>query len=262
MTTTTFSAVTGVKQRTAGTFEVDLSAAWTVGGRPNGGYLLAMIARAAGVVAGQPDVLAASAHYLRSPSPGPAEVVIEPLRGGRTVSQLRGRLEQDGVAQAEALFTFGSLSADTPYWQDGLPDPRLEVSGGERVPSEGPGGIPVAIMDEIDLRTDQPVGRVHTGRGEIRGWLGLPADEPFDPISLLFAIDALPPATLDITNTGWVPTLELTAYVRARPAPGPVRVLHRAHLISGGRVDESCHVWDRTGKLVAQATQLAGIRLG
>jgi hypothetical protein len=41
-----------------------------------------------------------------------------------------------------------------------------------------------------------------------------------------------------------------------------VRVLQRAQLIDAQRVDESCFVWDRTGRLVAHGTQLAGIRLG
>ena len=57
-------------------------------------------------------------------------------------------------------------------------------------------------------------------------------------------------------------TLELTVYVRALPAPGPVRVLQRAQLIGGQRVDEACFVWDHCGRLVAQGVQLAGIRLG
>jgi hypothetical protein len=54
----------------------------------------------------------------------------------------------------------------------------------------------------------------------------------------------------------------LTVYVRALPVPGPVRVLQRAQLIAGQRVDEACFIWDGTGRLVAQGTQLAGIRLG
>ena len=101
-----------------------------------------------------------------------------------------------------------------------------------------------------------------SGRGQLRGWLALPAGEAFDPSSLLYAVDAFPPATFDIERAGWVPTLELTAYVRALPAPGPVRILQRAQLIDARRVDESCFVWDKTGRLVAQGTQLAGIRLG
>jgi NAD(P)-dependent dehydrogenase (short-subunit alcohol dehydrogenase family) len=92
----------------------------------------------------------------------------------------------------------------------------------------------------------------------LRGWLALPEDEPFDPTSLLFAVDAFPPATFDIEFSGWVPTLELTAYVRALPAPGPVRILQRAQLIDARRVDEACYVWDRRGRLVAHGSQLAG----
>jgi hypothetical protein len=121
-------------------------------------------------------------------------------------------------------------------------------------------------MDEVDLRIDPATlgfaGGRPSGRGELRGWLELAGDEPFDPISLLYAVDAFPPATFEIEITGWVPTLELSVYVRALPALGPVQVLQRAQLIDAQRVDETCFVWDSTGRLVAQGTQLAGIRLG
>jgi hypothetical protein len=129
-----------------------------------------------------------------------------------------------------------------------------------------PHGVRVAIMEQVEVRLEPDsrgfaAGRPG-GRGELRGWLALPGTEPFDPNALLFAVDAFPPATFDIEFSGWVPTLELTVYVRALPAPGPVRILQRAQLVDAGRVDESCFVWDMSGRLVAQGTQLAGIRLG
>ena len=111
------------------------------------------------------------------------------------------------------------------------------------------------------LSTSSADGRP-SGRGELNGWLGLLDGAPFDPLSLIYAVDAFPPATFDVEFSGWVPTLELSVYVRALPAPGPVQVRHRAHLIDAQRVDETCWVWDSTGRLVAQGTQLAGIRLG
>ncbi|HTX45971.1 MAG TPA: hypothetical protein VMD48_06830 [Solirubrobacteraceae bacterium] len=129
-----------------------------------------------------------------------------------------------------------------------------------------PDGNRVAIMDQIDLRLEPDSTGFTRGEprgvGELRGWLGLPEGEPFDPASLLFAVDAYPPGTFDIELAGWVPTLELTVYVRALPAPGPVRVLQRAQLIDGQRVDEACFIWDSAGRLVAHGVQLAGIRLG
>jgi hypothetical protein len=82
----------------------------------------------------------------------------------------------------------------------------------------------------------------------------------FDPTALLYAVDGLPPATFDVEYSGWVPTIELTAYVRARPVPGPVRMVQRAKLVDAGRVDEVCLVWDSSGRLVAQGRQLAGVR--
>jgi len=40
------------------------------------------------------------------------------------------------------------------------------------------------------------------------------------------------------------------------------QILQRAQFIDGSRVDESCFVWDGNGRLVAQGTQPAAIRLG
>jgi len=70
-------------------------------------------------------------------------------------------------------------------------------------------------------------------------------------------VDALPPATFDLGLPGWAPTLELTAHVRARPAPGPAVVRHETRNVSAGQFEEDCWVWDATGRLVAQSRQLA-----
>jgi hypothetical protein len=263
-----FATVSALTERTPGWFDAFVDKEWTIGGKPNGGYLLAMLGRAATATGPHPHVIAAGATYLRPPDPGPVVVAAEVLRAGRSASQVRARLLQDGQPCVEALLTTGTLSPDTaPYWTAGLPDPGDEPQEAcVRIPGLTPAGVHVAIMDQVDLRITPATlgfgqGRP-SGRGELRGWLALPGDEAFDPISLLFAVDAFPPATFEIEPTGWVPTLELTAYVRALPAPGPLRVLQRAQLVDAQRVDEACFVWDTTGRLVAQATQLAGIRLG
>ena len=59
---------------------------------------------------------------------------------------------------------------------------------------------------------------------------------------------------------GWVPTVELTVHVRARPAPGWLRLVQRAQLLQDGWLDETCEIWDSAGRLVAQGHQLAGYR--
>jgi acyl-coenzyme A thioesterase PaaI-like protein len=263
-----FTQVTALTPDGAGRFAAEVSPEWTIGGKPNGGYLLAMLGRAAAAVGQHPHVITAGACYLSPPDPGPVTVEADVLRAGRSASQVRARMAQDGRACVEALITTSELDpAGKPYWDDGVPEPgRAGYEDCARLVPRLPGGIPVAIMDQIEVRLEPGSGGFTrgqpAGRGELRGWLALPDGEAFDPASLLFAVDAYPPATFDIEFTGWVPTLELTVYVRALPAPGPVRVLQRAQLIDAQRVDESCFIWDRTGRLVAHGSQLAAIRLG
>jgi hypothetical protein len=262
-----FSEVSALTERTSGSFDAVVDPEWTIGGKPNGGYLLAMMGRAAASVSSHDHVIAASAHYLHAPEPGPVVIETEVLRAGRSASQVRARLEQVGEACVEALVTVSHLDGGTePYWDRGVPEMSdVGMENGIRLVPILPNGRRVAIMDQVDLRLE-PATRGFTighpaGRGELRGWLALPGVETFDPSSLLFALDAFPPATFDIEFSGWVPTLELTCYIRALPRPGPVRVLQRAQLIESRRVDEACFIWDSAGRLVAQGTQLAGIRL-
>jgi hypothetical protein len=267
-TARTFAAVSSLRGDDNGAFGGHVDAEWTIGGKPNGGYLLAMLGRAAIAGGPHPDVVAAAAQYLRAPDPGPVDIDTELLRAGRGASQLRARMSQDGRPCVEAFFTTSRLDPDaTPFWNNGVPDPQwIPFDDCSRLIPSLPGGMRVAIMEQAEVRLDPASSDFTkgepTGQGELRGWLALPEDEPFDPISLLFAVDAFPPATFDIAYAGWVPTLQLTAYVRALPAPGPVRILHRAQLIDAQRVDETCFVWDQTGRLVAQGGQLAGVRLG
>ena len=264
----TFETVTKLTDLDDGSFRGLVSETWTIAGRPNGGYLLSMLARAATTVTPHDHVVAASSHYLHSPRPGPVTVTTEVLRTGRSASQVRARMSQADQACVEALITVGRLDPDTSaHWDGGAPAiPQVAFDDAHILVSRLPTGDPVAIMEQVTVRLDPECSGFTrgqpSGRGELRGWLSLPDDAPFDPVSLLFAVDAFPPATFDIEFAGWVPTLELTAYVRALPAPGPVRVLQRAQLIDAQRVDEACFIWDHRGRLAAHGTQLAGLRLG
>jgi acyl-coenzyme A thioesterase PaaI-like protein len=263
-----FSEVSKVVPAGPGCFEIDIDPEWTVGGKPNGGYLMAMMGRAAGWDSAHDHVIASSAHYMRAPDPGPAIIEVETLRAGRSASQLRTSLRQDDRACVVALLTTSHLESETKaYWNEGLP--KMGTSGWDECEPLAPvlpNGKSIAIMQQIDIRLDRDTrgfaSRRPSGRGELRGWLALPEGESFDPNALLFAVDSYPPATFDIEFSGWVPTLEMTVYVRALPVPGPVRIAQIARLIEAGRVDEACFVWDSAGRLVAQGTQLAGIRLG
>jgi acyl-coenzyme A thioesterase PaaI-like protein len=266
-----FVAATRVSARTDGTtFDCHIDPQWTVADRPHGGYLLALLANAA-IDSVDPSVqhphpLAASAHFLAAPAVGPAVVEVTPLRQGRSASQLRTRLRQGERSCVEAQFTLGRLDAAAPAWEAEPPVPLPVPEECVRIPSKPPGAdFRVNYLDELQVRLDPAVLGFAEGRfdatGELRGWLLFADGDGPDPTGLLFAVDAFPPATFTIALSGWVPTLELTTYVRAVPAPGALRVRQRARLVAGGRVDEVCDVWDSRGRLVAQAMQLASVRL-
>ena len=96
-----------------------------------------------------------------------------------------------------------------------------------------------------------------SGNGVLQAWFRLNDEREPDPLSLLLTVDALPPVTMDFGMLGWAPTLELTAHVRARPAPGWLKVRHATRNMAGGMFEEDCEVWDSAGRLVAQSRQLA-----
>lgn len=262
-----FSQASSVRARAAGIFDAEVSGKWTIAGRPNGGYLLALLGRAVSSLTDSGHVVAASAHYLRSPDPGPVEIEGELLRRGRSISRIRARMSQGGRPCVEALMSTGELDPSaTPRWDAGVPDIKhAPFDDCIRLKPVTPYGFTAPVFDQVDLRLDPESSGIASsrpsGRGQVRCWLKLLGGESFDPISLLYAVDAFPRTTFDTDISCLVSTVEMTAYVRAIPAPGPVRIVSRARLIDRQWVDETCDVWDETGRFVAHATQL-GVPLG
>jgi len=271
--TSAFDRVTAVSESAPGRYEISVDGGWTIAGRPNGGYLLATMARAASTALASaegpdhPHPFTATAHYLNSPRPGGAEVHTEVLRRGRGMSQVRARLMRRESPCIEATFTLGRHDPAAESWWSDLEAPALPPHDAcVRAEGVGPGGVELAIMEHVDVRLDPATAGFAAGRpsgkAEVRGWLTFADGREPDPVALLYAADSFPPATLELGTLGWVPTLELTVYVRGMPAPGPLIVRQRARLVQADLVDEECHVWDSRGRLVAQATQLAAVRVG
>ena len=235
-----------------------------VGGGINGGLLLAVMGHAIGhTVPTKPDPLAISAHYLSASRPGPATVRTRVLREGGRVATVAADLTQGGDARITALATFGDLRSPSGDVRTTVPQPDLppidECVAGSLAPDEVRRTAP--LMDRFDLRFDpRTVGWAMgqpSGNGMIQAWFRLADGREPDPIALLTVVDALPPVTFDLGLFGWAPTLELSVHVRARPAPGWLRVRHETRNLAGGMFEEDCQVWDAADRLVAQSRQLA-----
>ena len=97
-----------------------------------------------------------------------------------------------------------------------------------------------------------------SGNLVIRGWFELLDNEPIDSIALLLGLNIFPPTAFPgKLPVSWVPTVEMTAHVRSKPAPGPLRCQFTTRFVSGGFLEEDGEIWDSTGTLVAQSRQLA-----
>jgi hypothetical protein len=267
-----FDRDTAVTRRGPGVYDVDLSAGWTIISAVNGGYLLAMLGRALADTLPHADPFTVSAHYLTASQPGPAVIRTDVVRTGRTLSTGQASLLQyddEGreIERIRVLASYGDL--------DSLPDdvrttakppaipPIEQCFGPEDAPAPVPGSS--AITDRLFLKLDpSTLGwalGAPSGNGEMRAWFGLADGRDPDPLSLLLAVDALPPTAFELGISGWVPTVELTVHVRCRPAPGPLRVSITTRNLAGGFLEEDAEVWDSADRLVAQSRQLARARL-
>ncbi|MGY2873574.1 hypothetical protein ACVW00_000764 [Marmoricola sp. URHA0025 HA25] len=259
-------------------YSAELDGGWVVGGGVNGGYLLAVIGNAVRHTlesSGHVDPFSVSAHYLSASVPGPATVETRIVRRGGRFSTVAATLSQqlDGVTtpRITALATYGDLdrahdaatdaAADALHLALAPPDlpPREQCLPSNAAPDEVRKFAP--LLDRFGTLLDPESAMWAVGKpsrkGVIQGWFKLADDRPLDPIALLMVVDALPPTTFDLGIPGWAPTLELTAHVRARPASGWAVVRHATRTVAGGLFEEDCDVWDSTGRLVAQARQLA-----
>lgn len=235
---------------------------WDINGNANGGYLLAVAANHLRAVSGRADPLTVTGHYLAPGTPGPVQVDAEVVKAGRRFTTVAGRLHRDGTPIVQVLATFGDLVgvADAFSYVDGGPPqlPPMEECV-PRSPSQGP--VNVAINERLNVRLrpgdESFVRGERKGVAEMAGYFAFADGRAIDPLALLLACDAFPPAVFHIDlPPGWVPTLEYTVHVRGTPAPGPVRCVFRSHFVQGGLFNEDGEVWDSADRLVAQSRQL------
>jgi acyl-CoA thioesterase len=241
-----------------------VSPRWSIGSYPNGGYILAIGLAAVRATLPHPDPFAVSAHFLSPTAHGPVDVEVEPVRAGRAHSTAAARLLQDGTERARVLATYGDLAAaqgPTVVLGSPPPLPPPEQCADQQATGPLPSGLDPEIRSRFDLRLDPATAGwfrgAPSGLGELRGWLRFADGREPDTSALPLLVDALPPAVFDLAGGGWVPTIEITVYVRGRPAPGWLTCRTATRLLIDGYLEEDAELWDSRGRLVAQSRQLA-----
>lgn len=253
----TFDRVTAIQPRgDAGVFDAQLDPAWAINGKPNGGYLLAILGRAACAVVDTAHPLAISGHYLRAPDSGPAEVRTEIIRNGRRVSTSRATLWQNDKPCIDAMVTSGELQGAPVEW--GTPAPP-DLPPPEECMSSDDFKFQPELFQSCEMRVDPATSPfpMATGNPHLRFWFRLKDGTEPSISSLILTVDAGPPTVFNLKKFGWAPTVELTVLLRGLPAPGWLLCESSTQIIADGWFDENAVVWDSTGRLVAQSRQLA-----
>lgn len=238
---------------------------WDVYGIPHGGYLAALGANAVLTATGRPDLFTMTTHYLRKAAVGPMAFEVTEVAGSRRFTTVTAIGRQDGQVVLSVMASVGDRTAVTgPSWTDPaapthrIPDDQLTPPAGDPdMEFQAPG-----VSQRLALRMDATTTGFVQGRigadAHMRAVCQAPPGEQADQLLSIIACDVTPPVVWNALGAGgWVPTVELTTHVRARPVDGPLTVDVRTNHVSDGFLEEDALVVDAAGTLVLQSRQLA-----
>jgi hypothetical protein len=276
MNSTLFTDAMALTPSGDGGYDGELNEHWTIGPKVHGGAMLALCANAAvkehsrglersdsvehGSGAVQP--IAVSGNFLWAPDPGPMRVVTTVRKRGRRVSLIDVELNQGDRTAVRAAVTLGDPEHHVP--------PLLSVNPvvALMTPDPPPGLEPIGPghpMEDIvhlahgcDIRPSLTTFTPRTDGGPpvIEYWVRPKGVAP-DVLFALLCGDVSAPVTFGVNRTGWAPTVQLTAYLRALPADGWLRVLCTTAQIGQDWFDEDHIVVDCEGRIIVQSRQLA-----
>jgi acyl-coenzyme A thioesterase PaaI-like protein len=257
-----------VERSAADVWSVIFDERWNVGRNQNGGVVLAMASTALAAAVDKPHPLTITGHYLRAISAGTGFVRASAVRMGSTTASGVAEVWQDDKERLRVLGTFGNLDARSAA-DDVVELPAPSIPGPDDCTDlfdillESPAGQRALTRSlrnyEIRVAPGSGWGLDGGGRPSLSGWIRLRGVETISADMLIAVADGFPPTLMSRIELGWLPTLELTVHVLARPAADEpwLRAELRTQAATAGLVDEDGELWDATGRLVARFRQLA-----
>ncbi|BCI51457.1 hypothetical protein NIIDNTM18_07350 [Mycolicibacterium litorale] len=236
---------------------------WTIGPKVHGGAMLALCANAARTEHGADvEPIAVSANFLWAPDPGEMRVVTTVRKRGRRVSLVDVELTQGERTAVRAAITLGEPEHDVAPLLSA--NPVVPLMTPEPPPGLAPIGPGHHMADVVhlahgcdirpSLTTMAP--RSDGGPPVIEYWVRPRGAAP-DVLFALLCGDVSAPVTFGVGRFGWAPTVQLTAYLRARPADGWLRVICTTTQIGQEWFDADHIVVDCEGTIIVQSRQLA-----
>ena len=266
--TALFTAAMALHQVDAGpngpVYEGALNEHWTIGPKVHGGAMVALCANAARTAFARPgqQPVAVSVNFLSAPDPGPMRLETTLRKRGRRITVADVELVQGDRTAVHAVVTLGEpeheaapLLSLNPVVDLMSPEPPDHVAPiGPGHPSAGL----VNLGEGCDIRpllsTQRPAA---DGRPPLFQMWARPREVAPDPLFALLCGDLSAPVTFAVDRTGWAPTVQFTAYLRALPVDGWLRVICTCVEIGQDWFDEDHTVVDAAGRIVVQSRQLA-----
>ncbi|MGV9714208.1 thioesterase family protein [Gordonia sp. NPDC003424] len=243
---------------------------FTIGPKVHGGSLqmvVAHAARSALTALGDAAVdeakipVAISSDYLTAPAPAELTLDVTIRKRGRTVTVMSVDAVQDGRTMVSSSVTLtapdtGPSHHSAPTLLDATPaEPTADSLPLEGSPMEAFNHLGGALHLVLD-HSAAAFSRGEKGDPVVRGWARPRDAEPDEDFAVLVGDISLP-VVANIGLAGWAPTVQLTTYVRRRPAPGWLRFAASSIEIGPGMFEEDHLVVDSEGTVIAQSRQLA-----
>ncbi|HVQ84466.1 MAG TPA: thioesterase family protein, partial [Mycobacterium sp.] len=263
-----FTSAMTLRQVDPGVYEGELDKHWTIGPKVHGGAMLALCANAARTACsaqsgGLEPVLqpvAVSASFLSAPDPGAMWLLTSIRKRGRRISVVDVELTQGGRTAVHAVVNLGQpehfpsgdgaaeagpLLTANPVVDLMAPEPPDDVA------PIGP-GHPLAGLVHLGEGCDvrpllSTMGPSTDGRPPVIQMWARPRGVAPDALFALMCGDLSAPVTFAVDRTGWAPTIQLTALLRALPADGWLRIIATCTEIGHDWFDEDHTVVDSLG---------------
>ncbi len=235
-------------------FSVDLDPLWSSLIGLHGGYLVAVAVLGAQRVVGDRPIRTVTTNFLRPGQPGPADVDVDVVRRGRSITNLIVTLSQSSKPVVVSHVTAAD-AVESSSWEAvaDLDLPPLDAC----VPIEPPPGVGhfdhgVALLDPVDLPFS------HGPRARVAGYMRPIEPRVIDAAWLAMALDWFPPASFTRIDppAGGI-SISYTVHVhRTLGALGDddwLGGVFRADISSGAIALEKGLITDPSGRILAES---------
>lgn len=242
-----------------GVFRGEITSRWNIGPTPNGGYVLAFGLGALQRVTPFADPIVATGYFVRPTVPGPAVVQTEIVKVGKRFATAEARILQEGTERTRILATMGALPDEDEVTHLAIEAPVLPPRS--ECLRERPAGAYPEIGNRFDVAMDPAtvafMRGAPSGHALLQGYMRFVDGGIPDLRALTLLADAFPPPVFNVVMPGWVPTLELTVQMRARPRDEWVIGRFTTRSVVNGLLEEDGELWSTDGRLLALSRQTA-----